>query len=377
VSGATVALGPQSQKTSDDGTFAFDMDGAHDGGLSVQNSEGIWVPRFKSDALFAVKAGKLPTRIELPPIPQMRSHAVASTFTLALAGEPLEIRGRVVDENGKPIDHAVVRIEDETPFGMVYEKVQGEGVGTDTTAEAMSRGQAAYTNTFSDKDGAFKLGGLLDREYQVMAVDTHSLRRSAIEPIRAGTSATVIHLPECKDCVRLAGRVVALDGTPIVGARVALYTRIGDSPTPMYGPTTETDKEGRFEFGPAVAVDIHFSVVHPDIFLLFSWKPDEKAALDALEIRVARKAHVQVDLGNEKTRADHFKLFDAHDQAIDMAMSRGNMMWFPDKAEIVDGKSEAVACAENGATLVLYKDDKEIARLPVHLVPGEVVTVRP
>jgi hypothetical protein len=177
--------------------------------------------------------------------------------------------------------------------------------------------------------------------------------------------------------VRAAGRVVALDGTPIEGAHVALCTRIGDARSPTFGPTTETDKDGRFEFASVVPGGLMFSVVHPDIFLELAWKPEEKASMDALEIRVARKAHVQVELGADKARADHFKLFDAHDTPVDMVMSRGNMMWFPEKVEIVDGKSEAVACAENGATIVLYKDDKEIARLPVHLVPGQVTTVRP
>ncbi len=377
ISGASVALGAQYLKTGADGTFAFDLNDVREGGEFESDEKNGWKARFPPAALFALKPGKLPTRIELPNFADMRSHAMPNTFTITLSGQPLEIRGRVLNAEGTPVEGAIVRIEDETEFGMVYDEVQGEGIGWAMTAEALLRGQTAFTNTYTDKDGAFKLGGLLDREYHLIACDKPTLQRTQSQVIHAGTSDAEIRLPACHDCTRVAGRVLALDGTPIESAKVVLCSERGGERSPTYGPTMETDKEGRFDFASVATEGMRISVAHPDTFVVLSWKPEPKAALDKLEIRVARKAHLQVDLGEDKTRADHFGLVDAQGKPVEMMVSRGNMMWMPERVDIVDGKSEAVACAENGTTVVLYKDDKEISRLPVHLVPGEITNVRP
>jgi RNA polymerase sigma-70 factor (ECF subfamily) len=377
IAGANVALGAESLLSNDDGRFAFDVDEMHDMGEAEQNADGVWVPRFRPDALFAVKAGKLPARVELPPLPELRSADQPGEFTLVLAGEPLEIRGRVLEADGKPVSNAMVRLGDETRFGMIHEKIGGEGIGVSTTAEKLLRGSAWSAEVRADRDGAFTLGGLLDREYHIIAFDPNTLRRATSEAIHAGSRSAEIRLPDRAGCVRVAGTVVGLDGTPIAGASVGLGAVIDDTRAPVYATHVETDEKGRFEFESVVSDGLMFSITHSSTFFRFGWRPDPKDALDKLEIKVARKAHVQVDLGTDVEKADQFSVVDAHGKPVDLMISRGKVMWMPEHGDIVQGKSEPVACAENGAMIVLYKAGKEIARQPVRLVPGEITVVRP
>jgi protocatechuate 3,4-dioxygenase beta subunit len=370
-------LGAQTQQTDENGGFAFDVDDMRDQGEATRNAEGVWVPRYRPDALTAVKKGRLPARVELPPLAELRRTKPAPEFTLVLTGEPLEIAGRVLEPAGTPVEGAMVRLTDETPFGMIVEKIGGEGIGLSTSTEALLRGSSHTVETRTQKDGSFTLGGLLDREYRVVAFDKRTLRRAESAPIRAGRRDAEIRLDDCSACVRIAGTVVGLDGTPVPGVSVGLGAVIDDTRAPVYAAQTETDEAGRFVFESVVADAPLLSVTHASIFFVFGWKPDPKTPLDELEIPVARKAHVQVDLGTDTARADEFGLIDARGEPVEMVMSRGNIMWMPERVDVVDGKSETVGCAENGAMVVLYKEKQEVARIPVRLVPGEITTVRP
>src|SRR6185503_7957091 len=187
-----------------------------------KDGSGTWKPRFTLDSIFAVKLGKLPTQLKLPPLAELREPGAVTDFTLVLSGEPLSIRGRVLEPDGSPVPNAIVRLGDATPFGMIYRKIGGEGIGVSTTAEALLRGGEAYTEVRTDKDGRFTLGGLLDREYRVIGFDSKTLRRAKTEPIRAGKNDVEVRLPDRSACVRVAGRVVGLDGTPIAGVSVGL-----------------------------------------------------------------------------------------------------------------------------------------------------------
>jgi protocatechuate 3,4-dioxygenase beta subunit len=376
VEGAHVALGPKTEMSDADGAFAFDVDDIRDGGEFQQDETGTWRPRFTLDSIFAVKRGKLPTRLKLPPLVELREPGAVTEFTLVLDGEPLSIRGRVLEADGSPVPNAIVRLGDETPFGMIYQMIGGEGIGVSTSAESLLRGGAAFTDVRTDAEGRFTLGGLLDREYRVIGFDSKTLRRAKSEPVRAGKNDVEVRLPDRSACVRVAGRVVGLDGTPIAGVNVGLGAVIEDSKAPTYVPQVDTDEKGRFEFGSVVGEGLTFSISHPSTFLVLGWQPPAGAALDDLVIEVARKAHVQVDLGTDTQKADAFAVLDEHGKPVELMVSRGNMMWMPERADIVEGKSEPLACTESGRTIVLYKAGKEVLRQPVRLVPGEITTVR-
>jgi RNA polymerase sigma-70 factor (ECF subfamily) len=376
IAGANVSLGAQSLVTDAAGAFAFDLDDRREGGEAIVGEDGVWQSRFKPDALFAVKVGKLPARVALPPVEELARDDQRS-FTLVLEGEPRSIRGRVVHSDGTPVPNALLRLTDETPFGMIYRKVGLEGIGVSTTAEALLRGETGGNEVRAKQNGEFEIGGLLEREYRVIALDPRTMSRTTSEPIRAGASDVELKLPPCDRCRHVAGHVLALDGTPIVGASVGIGSPIDDARIPVYPRSVETDEHGAFDFGSVVTDDVTFTVQHSSTFVLLGWKPADQAAVDALEIRVWRKAHVQIDLGTDKTRADAFRVLDENGKAVELVVSRGNMMWMPEKGEIVDGRSEPLVCAENGKFVELLKAGVEVTRIPVRLVPGEITVVRP
>lgn len=374
--GANVSLGAQSLVTDAAGAFAFDLNDGREGGEAIMGADGVWTSRFNPDALFAVKVGKLPTRIVLPSFAELARDDQRS-FTIVLSGEPRVIRGRVLHSDGTPVPNALLRLMDETPFGMIYRKVGLEGIGVSTTAEALLRGESAGGEVRANPTGEFEIGGLLDRDYRVIALDPRALLRTTSEPIRAGARDVELKLPPCDRCRHVAGKVLALDGTPIVGAAVGIGAPIDAARIPVYPRSVETNEHGAFDFGQVVGEDVTFSVQHSSTFVLLNWKPDDQAALDALEIRVWRKAHVQIDLGTDKSKADAFRVLDEKGQPVQLVVSRGTMMWMPESGDIVDGRSEPLMCAENGKFVELQKAGVEVTRIPVRLVPGEITIVRP
>lgn len=376
IAGANVSLGAQSLLTDAAGAFAFDLNDEREGGEFIQDSSGVWGPRFKPDALFAVKPGKLPARIALPSFAELARDDQRS-FTLVLSGEPHTIRGRVLQSDGTTVPNAYLKLMDETPFGMIYRKVGLEGIGEATTAESLLRGGVDAGEVRGRANGEFEIRGLLDRDYRVIALDPRTMVRITSDPIRAGAHDIELKLPPCADCRHVGGKVLALDGTPIVGASVGIGSPLDDARIPVYPRTVETDDHGAFDFGLVVTADVTFTVKHFSTFVLLGWKPADPAALDALEIRVWRKAHVQVDLGTDKTKADAFRVLDEKGKPVELVVSRGNMMWMPESGDIVDGRSEPIVCAENGKFVELLKAGVEVTRIPVHLVPGEITIVRP
>lgn len=377
VSDARVALGPQSIVTHDDGAFAFDISDVREGGTAVRNSDGVFVPKYSSSAIVAVKAGNLPARFELPPADQLRELARRASIDLVLDGEPLEIRGRVVDADDHAIAGAVVSADDETPFGMIYADVGNEKYGLDATIEHLLRGGFSAREPATDASGTFVLGGLLDREYRVSVLDKRTMRREISAPVRAGSRDVTIRLPGESSCVKVAGRVAAADGTAIAGAHVVLGCAPSATEPPTFGTSVETDADGRFEF-PKVRPDgLVLQISHPSIVLIVDWRPSAADELDKLAILAVRRCHVQVDLGARTDYATSFAVFDAKGEPVKMLLVHGAITWLPERIDIVDGKSEAAAIEENGVTIAFYKGEAEVERMPLALKPGELVTVRP
>jgi hypothetical protein len=377
VGGALVAIGAQTKESAADGSFAFDLDDVRNGGVHERNSEGVLVPKFKNDAIIAVKTGHLPARADLPPLDELRKLAETNEYTLVLGGAPLEIRGRVVDADDKSIGEAILELMDETPFGMIYEVTGREGFGMAMSAEQLLRGGYRAKKLQCDAEGAFVIGDLLEREYRLAVLDPRTLRRAISDPIRAGTRDALIRLPTEADCVRVAGRVVAKDGTPIAGAELYIGAAVDAKRQPMFARPIETDAKGRFEFARIAAEGLSIHVSHPSIFMVMGWRPGPKDKLDDLTIEAVRRCHVQVDLGDRKDRAASFVVLDSKGERVELVEIHGSVWGFPEAADIVDGKSEPIGCGEAGTTVVLYKDGKEVERVPVTLKPGELVIVRP
>lgn len=376
VAGAHVAVGNRYVLTAADGAFRFDLTDRMSGGNVQKLENGVWVPDDDRTELRAVKAGALPARHTLPPFDELERETPAP-IVLRLGGAPLTIRGRVLDEDGAPIAGVDVEFGSLTPFGQKRSEDGRGGMTWGLDFETLMRGeetgaQSAPTN----ERGEFEITGLLDRSYDLTVHDANTLRRVRLDGVRAGASAVELRLPAAKGLVRVAGRVAGKNGEPIAGVDVRAGYEVPGSFARLT-KAVRTDERGHFEFTALATEGLGFQVIGERIFIVF-WravKPGEDVG--ALELVASRRAFVQLDLTGRAGFADHFSAVDAHGEACRMMQFEGPAIFFPERAEIDAEKSAVVAVEEDTRTIVLWNEDKEVARVPVNVVAEETVVVRP
>jgi hypothetical protein len=365
VEGALVSCNLSSTRTDTDGRFTIDV--------GRQYFEGLGP--YEKDEIVAVKEGLLPARFAKP------EGGWPAFVTLTLGGEPLEIRGRVVDESGAGIPNAEVWTPDEHGFGVVVEDVGNTGIFR--SMESLLRGgQGMEMGTTTDREGAFVLRGLLAGDYRVVCMENRTLLHAELPSVPAGSRDVRLVLAGRKSCVRVAGRVVSRLGKPVggltlhAGVRLSRWPYGNDPPFAIHGDSTTTDAEGRFAFETLSAEGLSLQLISPNL-LVVDWKPPLGAKLGDLEIQVALRCHVQVDLGDRPDSAESFVVLDGAGAKVEALEYRGPMAMVHDPVPIELGRSPVVAITEDAKLLVLSKGGQEVARFPLSLAPGELKIVRP
>lgn len=379
VEDAYVVLGNRTVQSAKDGRFEIDVRESVSKTFTHQDEYDSWVREDDTSRIVALKYGHLPAQLDLPSFEVLRQRAEPELFRLHLGEAPPSIRGIVQDDEGRPIEDVVIEPLGESRFGRI---AQHSGTATASylvTLEKMLRGGVGASDVVSDAQGHFELIGLLDKDYRLFALHRKTLRFTETGPIAAGTTGVVITITSEEKCRRVAGRVMSKAGTPVEGAIVVPIRKRDPKSLPTHGEQTATDAQGHFEFPHLAAggADFGLQVTSETMFLVF-WReigPDEK--LDDLVITVSRRCHVQIDLSDRPSLADHFAAFDAKGARVKIMAFMGVAIFFPDEVGISDGRSDPVAVEEDTRTLVFYKDKAEVLRLPVDLKPGELKIVRP
>src|SRR5262249_51994442 len=99
---------------------------------------------------------------------------------LQLGGAPLQLSGRVLDRERRPAAGAKVWVAD--PLYVGHEG--GDALLAETLLGRDDRPFWAFA--LAGADGRFELGGLLDRGYELCALDPHSLVETRLPGVRAG-----------------------------------------------------------------------------------------------------------------------------------------------------------------------------------------------
>ena len=287
--------------------------------------------------------------------------------------------GRVIDAHGDGVPGVGVEVLDLTVFGQQTSSSAGRGIVSwlvyceELLQPDRERGSVV---TQTNEKGEFAIGGLLDREYTLFAADAQTLRRVELEGVRGGARGVEVRMPAAAELTHVAGRVVGRDGTPIPGATVcATFSRPG--PNQHTTPDVVTDASGAFDLGALETESLGFRVLGDHLFVVF-WRP-LGAGEDPgrLELVVSRRAFVQLDLSERPGFADHFAPLDAKGETRGVMLFMGNAIAFPEQIEMEGDKSDVVAVEEDTRLLALWKDGKEVARVPVNAVAGETVVVKP
>jgi protocatechuate 3,4-dioxygenase beta subunit len=337
--------------------------------------------------LRAVKAGKLPAEVSCNSDTPWSPGAWPDPLVLVLRGSVLSIEGVVLDPDGHPVPFAAIANLDASRFGTVEAEWSGTRVevGEDIEALLAGRSSASGPSASADERGRFELRGLLPKSYRLSAFSSATMQLVVTDPIEAGRRGVEIRFPREERIERIAGRVVSKSGRGLAGAQLwlarrttppaATSVRAGDRELTGYG--IQADGEGRFEFR-----DVPLSVERicarsapqtPEATVMLGGRTD----LENLRIVVPLECHFKLDLTGSPLRATSVRVLDAAGQSISFGIHRGNLWINSDEQQVDAATSEAFTVSEDAAMLVLYDADRELARVPLNLVPGELVIVRP
>ena len=302
-------------------------------------------------------------------------------IVLQPAGRPLSIAGRVVDRSGAPLAgySVFLRRAGLVPGGRTLEA---------TLAGATDQG--FFYSVRSDAEGRFEIGGLLDRDYDLGAIDVETLLRGDLDGVAAGTRDAEIQVDTTRRWSRVGGRVVDRDGTPIEGVGVQPFV-LTQTASGADGVTSSSEQrasvataaDGTFTLRD-VPFDTRLWVTHPDIMHaddLHLPPADcadarERETLEGLEIVVAWRLRFQVLLDDPAT-ADSFQVLDAQGTPLDLYTQTADAYVIrSDNHELEGGRSRHLFVEQGARTLVLLRGELEVARLPLELRPGEELQVR-
>ncbi|TDJ65862.1 MAG: sigma-70 family RNA polymerase sigma factor [Planctomycetota bacterium] len=363
--GAYVALGHSSTRTDADGRFQLTIAGTSEPTTVVALHEGF-----------------LPVELD-------KGDAWPEYCVLHLEGTPLTIEGRVVDADGNAAPDIWVWTVERRHFGFLPREMTGGSFGVPAHIEGLISGSEAR-RVKSDEEGRFQLPGLLPRDYRLQALDESTLAIVTTGPIAAGTQAARIELGAHSELALVRGRVVNTRGEPIPGVQVharranplagedseAIGARF--SPLPgAQGAHAITDEDGRFDCGRLLRDGLVLSVWSAPNYDMLNHQVAEDEDVADLELVLAGRCHLKVELGDDPERADAFEVLDADGTKLSVTRGFDNMILSSERTRITHGTSDVVAAAETARTLVLYAGDVELERIPLDLRPGELNVIRP
>lgn len=379
IAGAFVAFGVDTQRTASDGAFAFQIDDPQ----SFSRRVGT-----KPRKVTAIAAGFALAVFEPPA--EHGEPAWPSHVRLVLDQPSLSLAGRVVDASDAPLAGVRVYVSDPTLLGIV----DGRAASAETL---FAPGEGVWRYVESDERGRFELDGLLDREYVVRAHDPRTLLRTDSEPVHAGRSGVELRLPTDRLYPRVAGRVLSLGGTPVVGAEVfamcdALQIKYeGQIVSTAHDArdSVTTDEQGRFELenvpmslaylrvnGATVLPVEYGRYVEGDRrFTNSGVRELPRERITDLEIRVETRCHMQVELSITDL-ADSLAVLDASGRELTLNLFEATGRRDAPRQPLHNGRSAMLAVPESGRTLVLFKEGVEVTRSGIELDPSKPTTIR-
>jgi hypothetical protein len=280
----------------------------------------------------------------------------------------------VLDELGRAVSGARVWLADPTP-------AVEELVGT-SSVEAWRAGsdERGWWWVESDERGLFRLSGVFAREYRVRATDARTLASGEA----AGKPGTLLEIVLADEVPpeRIRGRVLDERGLPLAGVRVTLArsfqrTEGGSEPVEegLELAPARTDAAGRFVLPRCARAGTRIEL-RADSILPTSVALDALDTRLPLELTVARRGNLRVELETPSERADSIALEDGDGRSCYLALLRA---WCPQlltHAPLVEGRSLVLSASLAAEVVVFYRGEEEVGRAPLALRAGELTVLR-
>ena len=324
--------------------------------------------------LIALKRGYEPARLapelDADGRPSWPRHVV-----LRLGAPPTSIRGRVVDDDGRPVAGARVWLDDPTVFGQLGKDM--------VSAESLLRGDERWWSFEVTKtDGTFEIGGLFARPYHVQAMDPILLASADSGPVFPAPAPLELVLATHDVYPRVAGHIVTQSGEPVAGVAVRMMRQTyvvelaeGHQSDALERAPVFSDDDGAFEFASVPKEGVGLIVEGESILFTGTRLVDEKD-VEAIEIVVTRRLHLQLELDAPHDRVDALRVLDADGVELILNVMQDEGSLHGPEMPVIDGRSAVISLDDRATTLVLLRGTKVVARLPLSLAPGDPNVVR-
>jgi hypothetical protein len=346
VAEAFVSLGERTAVTDSRGEFRLETVGAEAALDLVAIHPGFLPGRFHAEKDLATGAPIWPAEV-----------------VLALGGLPLSIRGTVVDGEASR-GTARIWLEDPTRFG-VLGGTTGRRSSPLIAGPGMD-GDNYWRSTSTNADGAFELAGLVDREYKVGLLDARTLDLPD-GPFAAGARDVRIVF-ETAAARRIEGHVKSTRGAPVPGVALDLMRpTFGGISMSFDKGVRVSDAEGKYAFE-----EVRDGAARVGARRRRRSDDDSVRAIgeEGFTITVAVRCHFKVHLSGEMAAADRLRVLDAEGAEMDLMDITPSGVTTMKHASIVSGRSASLGVAEQAWTLSILKNDAEILRRDLRLVPG-------
>ena len=389
--GARVAMGLCSVVTDRDGRF----------GLSLRRAG--W-----PSPIVAAKAGYLPARLEVPKGGGSRREEWGADLVLRLGPAPQSARGRVIDQDRRGVAGAEVWLHDPTPLGVagifplqIEYLIAGGAVpphadsrpvefADDPTQDgnfidqgAVPKPSAGWFYVTTDDDGGFELPGLLDRVYELRALDPTSGLFGSAAGVTGG-SFHEIAIDRSEVWPELRGQVVSLTGRPVAGVQVeqlviahAVNARVPGGrfagTALRRGRAATTDADGRFVLRDVGRRSCYFAL-SGDAIVPTRFETADIGDPTDCTATVEARCHVEVAL-LDPAEADEILCLDDTDRQVDLAVLRRNSNQFVTELALHDGRSGLFVVGQRAATIVLRRDGVPVRRIAIAPDPTRTTTV--
>ncbi|MFG0317112.1 MAG: sigma-70 family RNA polymerase sigma factor [Planctomycetota bacterium JB042] len=352
--GARVALGTTPDRSDAQGRFRFEVDAA-----------------APPDRLTAVGHGLLPAVRERGDAPW------PAVVELHLDRAALALAGVVRGADGAPLEGASVWIDEPTPLA------SWDGGFWTVENEILDRSELQLRAT-TDAEGRFRLEGLIDREYGLLAMDSARAWKIDGGRFRAGDGSVEIRFPDHGVHRRLAGRIVDRHGRPVAGARCQVSTLMLAARDPAskqeyynvrVGSTATSAADGRFVLTDVPREGSTLDVTGGGVASEQSF-PIPAAPPAELVLRVALRCELRIDRPAAASAAG-FRLLDAAGDVVScVRRTHGHIVHLRD-VPLAEGCSELVA-TDDSVVVAVFVDAEgaELERVPVELRAGERTVVR-
>lgn len=367
IEGARIYCGIEFATSDDEGRFEFDLLA-----ISMRSSAGVMIAPVP---LVAAVEGYVAAVV--PDFHRLLFEAdpsVPYSLDLVLPGLAWVLSGQVLLADGRPAAGWMISLRNPS---------MGTHVGQERIPlETLASGQPVMQEV--DAQGRFRLAGLLERPYDILAWHPDSLLHVALDDVLPTAEEIVLTAPDPADTRRVAGRLTSVSGEPLPNLAVRGLLTVSTDISPLMpvhevrGRLARMEETGHFELQDEAQGSLKLCV-DSDEFLVRQVATPPLAGLadwESVPLVVPLKCEIVLDGRSDRPPAPMLAFLDEQGNRLTVRISEeerelmGGLMHWRAATLWTKPARRTVYVSQNARTALFYDHDgTEIERRPIHPSP--------